>query len=431
MNGSPPRRQAETPPSPGGQAFQGFDGMRLVAALAVMFSHAFLMATGTEESEPLVALLHDGHVAGLYGVFVFFIISGFLLARSLSSNPSAITYAVNRVLRIFPAFLFCTLVMAFVVGPLCTSLPLTEYLTSGVYEHVRFSLDSLGDMPLPGVYAYDGPVATVVNGSLWSLRYEALSYVFLLLLWTLFRGKGRVAAVIGTIALLTWTAPAVANAITSIAYTLPYFAAGVCMFWVYSRYGTNRLVALMCAVLLAASVVLQVQAYAFAVFGAYLIVFAAERSNPGSRLAARIGDCSYGLYLYGWPAEQVVRQVTLTTSPWGILAMAVPLAAALALISCHLIERPAMRARGRVAARVRSALAVLLAPHHPAVLGAKLVFVVGAIALFVSDWRWWYFVESMGQLLLAALAGSFAASRLARATRRRAVAKTVATAAVE
>jgi peptidoglycan/LPS O-acetylase OafA/YrhL len=408
------------------QRFEGFDGMRLVAALAVIFSHAFLIASGTEEAEPFVRLFGDRHVAGLYGVFTFFIISGFLLARSLSINPSAINYTVNRVLRIFPAFLFCTLIVAFVVGPLCTSLPVRTYLSSpGVYDYVKFSLDSMGDMTLPGVYEHGGgSVGSIVNGSLWSLRYEALSYVFLLVLWTIFRTSGKAAAAIAAIAALTWVIPAFGGVIPGIAFTLPYFAAGVCMHWVYGRYGTSGGVAIACLVLLAASVIAGIQTYTFALFGAYLIVFAAERPNPGSTIARKIGDCSYGLYLYGWPAEQMVKQVTATTEPLHLFLMTVPVALAFALVSCHLIERPAMRLRSRGAAGVRSIWSVL-APGRPAVLAAEIVFVGGAVLLFLSKTRWWYFLESMGQLLLAATVVAMVASFAGRTIRKVGVEKAV------
>ena len=67
--------------------FPGFDGLRLAAATSVLFSHAFLIAEGTDDSEPLRHLLGPGNIIGLYGVFTFFIISGFLLTRSLATGP--------------------------------------------------------------------------------------------------------------------------------------------------------------------------------------------------------------------------------------------------------------------------------------------------------------------------------------------------------
>ena len=51
--------------------------------------------------DPLSQLLAD---AGVGGVYVFFIISGFLLSRSLDREGDAFRFAVNRVLRIYPGF---------------------------------------------------------------------------------------------------------------------------------------------------------------------------------------------------------------------------------------------------------------------------------------------------------------------------------------
>src|SRR6185503_4610228 len=97
------------------------------------------------------------------------------------------------------------------------------------------------------------------------------------------------------------------------------------------------------------------QTHAFAFLGSYIIVFLGERPNPGSKLAGKIGDCSYGLYLYAWPAEQIRRQFTGATSPFWLFLGALPLAGTFAFLSCHLIERPAMKRRGAVAAWVTSA----------------------------------------------------------------------------
>src|SRR6476619_3042580 len=91
------------------------------AAASVIFSHAFLIAEGSENREPLSHLLGPGNIVGLYGVFTFFIISGFLLARSLSLNSNLVQFSVNRVLRIYPAFLFCLFITVFILAPLITN----------------------------------------------------------------------------------------------------------------------------------------------------------------------------------------------------------------------------------------------------------------------------------------------------------------------
>ena len=378
----------------------------------MIFSHSFLIATGSENEEPFIKVLGAHNSVGLYGVFTFFSISGFLLAKSLSANPNATRYVVNRVLRILPAFLFCILICALLIGPVFSSAGIQGYFSdSAILDYLRSSIDNLSDMRLPGLFAYGTELAKVVNGSLWSLRYEALSYVLLLLLWTVFRASGLVAGVIIVIATLTRISPAVNGAITGIAYTLPYFATGVLMNWIHSRFGTRRLGVLISGAALLLSCFFGWQLLAFAPFGAYLIVYLGERPNPLSRLTNRIGDCSYGLYLFGWPVEQIVKQLTRTTSPWRLMIIALPFACLLAFISFNVIEKPAIGLK-RVAEDFLSRgfqWAVSWFGHvgSAAAWGARVSFVIGAAFVLISEKRWWYFLESMGEVLLGVVAGSF------------------------
>jgi peptidoglycan/LPS O-acetylase OafA/YrhL len=413
-------------PPPHGQAIKasghiaGFDGLRLICALAVIFSHSFLIATGSENEEPFVRVLGAHNSIGLYGVFIFFSISGFLLARSLSTNPNAIRYVVNRVLRILPAFLFCILICALLIGPIFSSAGTRAYFSdSAVVDYLKSSIDNLTDMKLPGLFGYDAHLANVVNGSLWSLRYEALSYVLLLLLWTLFRASGLVAGVIIVIAALTRLSPSVNSAIAGIAYTLPYFATGVLMNWIHARFGTHRLGVLIVATVLLVSCFFGWQLLAFAPFGAYLIVYLGECRNPFSRLTNRIGDCSYGLYLFGWPVEQIVKQLTGTTNPWRLMIIALPFACLLAFISCNVIEKPAIGlkrvAEAFLSRGFRWAVSWFGNVGSAAAWGARVSFVIGAAFILISEKRWSYFFEAMSQVLLGVVAGSFIAVVIYRA----------------
>src|SRR6185312_3238602 len=105
-----------------------FDALRLVAALSVVFSHAFLIAEGSEASEPFVRLTGNQCVLGLVGVFVFFIISGYLVTGSFLRHPEPGRFALKRGLRIFPGLAVNLLVCALVLGALVTTLPLGDYL---------------------------------------------------------------------------------------------------------------------------------------------------------------------------------------------------------------------------------------------------------------------------------------------------------------
>ncbi|MEF3128694.1 acyltransferase family protein [Rhizobium leguminosarum] len=62
--------------------YPNFNMIRLVAASMVIFSHAFLISEKTEANEPFVRLLGEGKLLGIFGVYVFFITSGFLVTQS-------------------------------------------------------------------------------------------------------------------------------------------------------------------------------------------------------------------------------------------------------------------------------------------------------------------------------------------------------------
>src|SRR4051794_30230425 len=110
------------------EGHNNFDLLRLVAALSVIFSHAFLLAENSQDHDPLMILTGGQAILGLAGVFVFFTISGYLITQSFETTPSPVVFLAKRALRIFPGLLGCLLVCTFAIGPLVTALPLAEYL---------------------------------------------------------------------------------------------------------------------------------------------------------------------------------------------------------------------------------------------------------------------------------------------------------------
>ncbi len=325
----------------------GFDSLRLVGALAVLFSHSYLITQGTEASEPLQQLLHGGkNIAGLYGVFSFFVISGFLLSRSLERNPDIVRFAVNRALRLLPGFVCCVLFCALVLGPLATQLDWRDYLTSpGMIDYLRQSFTSLADAPLPGVFNYSGIVAEVVNGSLWSLRAEVASYLILLVLWTLLPAPGWVALAFAALGVAILAQPALLTFLPEFGYPLPFFAAGVVIWWLTHHLGDSRLIAQLCAGGMVSGLILGFPHTAFACFGAYLVVYFGCRPTPLTAWVERHGDLSYGLYLFGWPVQQVLRQWLDLREPLVLFLLSSALTACLAWCLFHQVERPALALR--------------------------------------------------------------------------------------
>ena len=96
--------------------------IRAVAAVAVLVSHAYPITLGGKAVEPLRTAL--GHTLGTLAVFVFFFISGFLIARSFDQKRSLTGFTVARVLRLFPGLLASLLLVMLLLGSATTTLPL-------------------------------------------------------------------------------------------------------------------------------------------------------------------------------------------------------------------------------------------------------------------------------------------------------------------
>jgi peptidoglycan/LPS O-acetylase OafA/YrhL len=82
---------------------------------------------------------------------------------------------------------------------------------------------------------------------------------------------------------------------------------------------------------------------AMATVGVYLLFYVAfEPAIPLANFGKR-GDFSYGLYLYGWPIQQLLLLYVPTITPMGIFWCALPLTLVAAILSWHFIEEPCLR----------------------------------------------------------------------------------------
>jgi peptidoglycan/LPS O-acetylase OafA/YrhL len=336
-----------------------FDLLRLVAAISVILSHAILLSENSQAHDPLMLLTGGQTALGVVGVFMFFTISGYLVTQSFDTTPSPLVFLAKRGLRIVPGLVLCLAVCAFVIGPMVSRLPLADYLTRR--EPYLFVLhNSVLDVNynrLPGVEFWPGNIGGIVNGPLWSLPCEALMYLMvfglgLCRLLTLPVGLGLLA--IGTACVWLDTA---GNTLGSAAWLLGFFAAGICCY----RLRGPRLVSGRCAAIAAVGLALSIPAHlflvAFPLLGGYLVIYLALNRRLRPVPAARFGDLSYGLYIYGWPIEQcVVFFSGGAASWWQVFAIALALAVPTALISWHGIER---RCRWRGRRSVPEALAAV------------------------------------------------------------------------
>lgn len=148
------------------ERFPALDGVRAVAALAVVLTHVGFQ-TGEAVSGPARAALSRLDI----GVAVFFVLSGFLLHRPQAAAalrgaplPAVVPYVWRRALRVLPGY-WVAVVAALVL------LPANDGLTA---------LDWVRQLTLTQVYVENGLPAGLTQ--MWSLATEVTFYLALPLL---------------------------------------------------------------------------------------------------------------------------------------------------------------------------------------------------------------------------------------------------------
>jgi len=320
--------------TPGGHADNGITAVRLGLALAVVWSHAFVV--GGFGPDPLLLVTGGQLQLGSAAVISFFGLSGFLLARS-RERSAVVAYVRNRFLRIVPAVWVCVIATVVVVVPAAVAMGGTADPAEVRHYAIAALTFQLEAVPIQGLYGANA-LPDWVNGPLWTLPPEVICYALLGFL------RGRVLATGGAlIFVLAAAANARAGGVDLYLHLPAAFFAGVTLYAFRDRIPMTALGACLAAVGLIGAAWSGSLAILAPVLLPYLAVVV------GLRFPVRLKrDLSYGVYIYAWPLQQLLAMAGATA-----LGVTVYFATTLlplfvlAFLSWTLIEAPALRRRAR------------------------------------------------------------------------------------
>ncbi len=320
--------------------------LRLIAALMVLYAHSFAFY-----GNPPAGFLGLTSYGGL-GIDIFFIISGYLIVKSWDFTPSAANFLIKRSLRIFPALIVVVLICMFILGPMFTTLTVSDYFAHPQFWPYLKNIILSPVFYLPGVLEH-ARVANAVNGSLWSLPVEFFMYLVVIGLGLLFRsGRWVYAAAAAFFALMVifwcWRdAPVTVvygTDVRQIFLTGIYFMIGAC----FAKWRLERWFSLsgVCVLIVATILVVPYAPISKVVLWftlPYVVLAYGLSSSRLGRWINRVGDCSYGVYIYAFPVQQFVLLKFPEISYPVYLFVTIAITLVLGYASWHLVEKRVLK----------------------------------------------------------------------------------------
>jgi peptidoglycan/LPS O-acetylase OafA/YrhL len=372
----------------------GFHTLRVGLAISVVIVHSVDVTTGVEILKGPAWVFFEAVLP------LFFALSGFLVMASAQRLPVG-HFLINRGMRLFPALAVEVVLSAFILGPLFTSLPWRVYFDSQAFWLYMGNIFAINHYFLPGVFL-DAPHAGMVNASIWTIPWELFCYAIITgLMVTGFIRRARFLLLAG---LVFVTLPALLAALLMLAQhvpgpwhlqqpmltfdlyldppqysqfhhsltgklkwliwllcgwnfrIMPFFVGGALLYAFRYRVPFSWLLGGACLGFLALTAVAVPDSWDGPLFNlallpvlTYLAVLVGLTRMPDLPVY-RNGDYSYGIYLYGFPIQQVVTLLHLDMRLWWLnVLVSVPLITLFAMMSWRFIEHPVLRHRKTLA----------------------------------------------------------------------------------
>ena len=317
--------------------------LRLFAAFLVLYGHSFIFL-----GLPAPLFLSTWPLGPL-GVYIFFAISGYLVAQSWDRDPHIFRFLARRSLRIFPGLFVCVFLSVFILGPIISDLSVQQYFShqatwgylSNLYLYITYYL--------PGTFE-GNRVANAVNGSLWSLPAEFAMYLLLALLGCVTRHRVFSLLLAVVLILLSWQWASQTHEILVIYRTElrqvviygAYFWMGV----VLHRFDISKLITLSNALLLVTlwlcSTRWPIAQMLFSHIALPLLVLAFGLASSTWLAKLDRFDYSYGVYIYAFPVQQTIVKYwpQINFSLYVLICTVVTVC--LAAFSWHFVEKKAL-----------------------------------------------------------------------------------------
>lgn len=341
-----------------------FDFLRFLFAVFVVISHSYPLA-GSHESQQWIYQVTNGQVVlARLGLDGFFIISGYFIYQSLQRSSNLFSYYKKRFLRLFPA-LFVVLLITLLLSPFVYEGHIGFFKNPEVYTYLPNNLSLYGFQPvINGIFDHN-PYHSI-NGSLWTVRYEFSLYIALSLLF-IFRKHHNVKALLLTFCFVS---------LLIIYNGFLYRFAGSTIFGMNGYEILDLGTFFVCGSLLSAlnfeklfkawfiplSIFMAMLSIYFNIYDMVkhivlpvIILSIGFTPLPFFSTFGKMGDMSYGIYIYSFPIQQTLMYF-YKLDVFQLMFWSVLISILFGCLSWHLIEKRALKYKNKPLFKTRKFL---------------------------------------------------------------------------
>lgn len=331
-----------------------FDFLRIVFASTVIISHSYPLA-GDKECDLLCMITGNDQLQLSYiGFRGFFIISGFLIFRSLEHCTDLTNYFWKRILRLFPA-LFAMLLLTVLLGPFVYENLNVPYLANkDVWSYIPNNLSLFNlQYRISGIFETN-PYKGAINGSLWTIPYEFTLYLLLAAFFFIHKNTSLVRIILGSITsilivvnLFFPAIPAEVNSLLIGKYLFElaafFFGGALLASLRIEQNKYQNALLLISAGMVGLSLAFDYFMYIKYIFLTLAVIcFGLKSTRYLSDIRHSFGDLSYGIYIYSFPIQQTLVYYFKLGHGW-LMFYSFILSYIFGYISWHFIEKKAFK----------------------------------------------------------------------------------------
>ena len=327
----------------------------------VLFSHSFYLFSPLSK-DPLHSISGGIFTFGNVGVYIFLVVSGYLITHSILNSLSIKNFIWRRILRIFPALWVMVLLSMFLIGPILSLDSFSEfYRNINNYSFLKnLGLFIPNNFKIGNVFS-SNPIGTF-NGCLWTIAYEVFFY-FLLIFFFVFKFfKFKIFLLVQWL-LLVFLQYYLGDKIYTYSYSSPwilnlniensfrlfiFFEAGLLLYLFRNIFSSKNFFIIL---LFGSSLILFLFNYSNLTIDLILpplVIYFAISSNLFS-FFEKYGDFSYGLYLYGYIVQQIIVSFKIVfMNEYLLFIFSLIISLFIAYYSWHFIEKPILRLKNFV-----------------------------------------------------------------------------------